>query len=232
MVKDNLSRLKINTIVKAFIFAETLLWSAWNIIMPIFSLYIAQLPNGNIEKAASSFSFYLFSRVVFGLASGKYLQGKRNRHKIFITIVGMSLLSMTYFGLTLATDIKHIYFFYIMAGLALGIATPAKNSLFSTSLRKDKATTTWSILDATVFLSMAFASMIGGMIAERFGFDALFYMAAIITLLAIFPYLIYIKYRIKLDSDAGVLTGKYALATARAMKNFNTFLNNKHISRH
>lgn len=191
MVKKNLSRLKINTVVKAFIFAEMLLWSGWNFIMPVFAIYVAKLPNGSVEKAASSVSVYLVARVISGLISGKYLSGKRNRHKLFVTVLGMSLLGLTYIGMAFSKNVNEIIFFYGLAGLALGIASPAKNSLFSDNLKKDKATFTWSILEGGVFLSMALTAALGGVIAQRFGFQILFFIAAILNFTALIPYFIY-----------------------------------------
>jgi MFS family permease len=188
----HLARLQINTIVKAFILAEMLLWSGWNFIMPIFSIYVAKLPDGSIEKAASSFSFYLFTRVIFGLLSGKLLTGKRDRYKLFVTVLGMCLLSLSYVGLAFASSMHEIYYYYIVIGIALGIATPAKTSLFSANLNKQKETFMWGVLDAGVYISMAIAAAIGGIFVGKYGFRMLFFLAAFINLTGIFPYLIYL----------------------------------------
>lgn len=200
MVKQNLSRLKINSVVKAIILAEMLVWSGWNFIMPIFSIYVAKLPNGSVEKAASSFSVYLIVRVVFGLASGKYLTHKRTRHKLFLMVVGMTILSISYFGLAFVNDMQQIYFFYGLIGLALGIASPAKNALFSTSVNQKNASLTWSILDAGVFLSMAVAAVIAGSVVGKFGFRSLFFLAAFVNMTGIVPYMIYVRYWSKTSS--------------------------------
>lgn len=194
MVKSNLARLKINSVVKAFIFAEMLLWSGWNFIMPIFAIYVAKLPEGNVEKAASSVSFYLVARVISGLISGKYLTGKRNRHKMYLTVTGMALLGLTYIGMAFSGTAKEIIFYYTLAGLALGIASPAKNSLFAMNLNKDKATITWGILDGGVFLSMALTAALGGMMAEKYGFQMLFFIAAGLNFVALLPYFLYYDY--------------------------------------
>ncbi len=212
MVKNKLAKLKVNSVIKAIILAEMLLWSAWNFIMPIFSIYVSKLPNGSVEKAASSFSVYLLTRVVFGLASGKYLTGKRTRHKLFFLVMGMSLLSLSYLGLAIAPSMQNVYFFYAFIGIALGIASPAKNSLFSTNLSKEKDTFIWSILDAGVFLSMALAAFIGGVIAEEYGFSILFYIAALLSLASIIPYLIYVNYWIKNNPNTTFAKNSFQLS--------------------
>lgn len=193
-MKNNVEKLKINSVVKAVILAEMLLWSGWNFIMPIFSIYITKLPGGSVEKAATSFSVYLLSRVVFGLLSGQYLNSRRTRHKFIVMIIGMAVLSLSYIGLAFAHSIVMVYVYYGVIGLALGMAQPAKNALFSTSVKKEKSTIIWSVLDAGVFLSMAAAAIIGGIIAEQFGFQVLFFIASIVNFVAITPYLLYIRY--------------------------------------
>lgn len=174
-----------------------LLWSGWNFIMPIFSIYVAQLPNGSVEKAASSFSAYLLARVIFGLASGKYLTKKRTRHKLFLMVLGMSLLSISYIGLAFVNDVTQVYFLYAMIGIALGIASPAKNTLFSAGVNKDKASFVWSVLDAGVFLSMALAAIIAGAIVGKYGFRTLFFIAAFLNMTGIVPYFLYIRHKSK-----------------------------------
>lgn len=200
-MKKNVEKLKINSVVKAVILAEMLLWSGWNFIMPIFSIYITKLPGGSVEKAATSFSVYLLSRVVFGLLSGQYLNKRRTRHKFILMMLGMGILSLSYIGLAYSQSIAMVYFYYGVIGLALGMAQPAKNALFSTNVKKEKSTIVWSVLDAGVFLSMAGAAIIGGIIAERFGFQILFFLASLINFVAIVPYLLYIRYW---KSSAGI----------------------------
>jgi len=77
--------------------------------------------------------------------------------------------------------------------MGLGIASPAKNCLFSSHLDKDKEVTEWSIYDGFVFMGMAMSATIGGFIANRYGFTFLFYLVAVTNLLSIIPYLLYAK---------------------------------------
>ena len=77
--------------------------------------------------------------------------------------------------------------------MGLGIASPVKNSLFSTHLDKNKELTEWSIYDGFVFMGMAMSATIGGFVANRYGFTFLFYLVAITNLLSIIPYILYAK---------------------------------------
>ena len=185
-----------NPIVKAFIISEIFLWSSWNAIIPIFAIFAAtQIPGGNTEIAAASFSCYLIVRVIFELISGRYLSGSKEIHKFIISIMGIILMSLGYLGFALTKDILSLFFFYGVIGMGLGISSPAKNSLFSMHLDKNKEVTEWSIYDGFVFMGMAMSATIGGFVANRYGFTFLFYLVAVTNLLSIIPYILYAKKR-------------------------------------
>ncbi|MBI1982054.1 MAG: MFS transporter [Candidatus Levybacteria bacterium] len=190
----NPSHFQINPVVKAFIVSETFLWSAWNFVTPIFAIFVvSNIEGGNVQIAASAFSVYLIARVFSELLSGRYLLGKIERGKFILTIGGMLFLSLSYVGFAFSNTIFYLFFFYAMAGVGLGIASPAKNSLFSTHLDKNKEPSEWGIYDAITFTGMALATALGGFIANQYGFSFLFLLASIVNLLGIFPYLLYIR---------------------------------------
>ena len=185
-----------NSIVKAFIISEIFLWSSWNAIIPIFAIFAAtKIPGGNTEIAAASFSTYLIVRVIFELISGRYLSKSSEMQKFSITIIGIILMSAGYLGFAATKSVFPLFFFNGIIGMGLGIASPAKNSLFSMHLDKDKEVTEWSIYDGFVFMGMAMSATIGGFVANRYGFTFLFYLVAITNLLSIIPYILYAKRR-------------------------------------
>lgn len=183
-----------NAVVKAFIISEIFLWSSWNAIIPIFAIFAAtKIPGGNTEVAASSFSTYLIVRVIFELISGRYLSKSTDIQKFVISILGIVLISLGYVGFAMTRSVSSIFIFYGVIGMGLGIASPAKNCLFSSHLDKDKEVTEWSIYDGFVFMGMAMAATIGGFVANRYGFTFLFYLVSITNLLSVIPYILYAK---------------------------------------
>lgn len=188
------SHFHMNPVVKAFIISEMFLWSSWNAIIPIFAIFAAtEIPGGNTEVAASSFSTYLIVRVIFELISGKYLSKSSEMQKFVVTVMGIFLISAGYVGFAMTKNVLSLFLFYGVIGMGLGIASPAKNSLFSSHLDKDKEVTEWSIYDGFVFMGMAMAATIGGFVANRYGFAFLFYLVATTNLLSIIPYILYAK---------------------------------------
>lgn len=188
------SSFQVNNIVKAFIVSETFLWSAWNFVIPIFAVFAAtEIPGGSVEIAASAFSTYLIVRVIFELISGRYLVKTKESKEYTVTILGIILLSIAYFGFATTKTVLPLYLFYSILGIGVGIASPAKNALFSTHLDKNKEPVEWGIHDAAVFSGMALSATLGGFIATKLGFSILFILAGIINLIGIIPYFLYLK---------------------------------------
>lgn len=185
------SHFSVNPFVKSFIISETFLWSAWNFVMPIFAIFISNtISGGSIETAATSYSAYLIVRVVCELVSGQALSRKKSLSTYFI-LAGMICISLAYLGFAFTSSILGVYIFYSLIGVGIGIASPARNTLFSTHLDKDKEPTEWGIHDASVFMGMALAAALGGFIANKYGFQLLFIISAIVNGLGMIPFLIY-----------------------------------------
>lgn len=190
----NPSHFQVNPVVKAFIISESFLWSAYNFIVPIFAIFVVNnIKGGNIQIAASAFSFFLISRVLAEITICRYLSKTNETMKFVITIFGLIVISVSYLGFAFANTILTLFLFYGVTGVGLGIASPAKNSLFSTHLDKNKEPTEWGIYDAVTFFSMALAGVLGGFIASAYGFPFLFLLASIVNLIGIIPYLLYIR---------------------------------------
>ncbi len=187
------SHFDINPVVKAYIISEAFLWSAWDFVIPIFSIFVVKnIPGGDIQTAALGYSVYLITRVVFEIISGRLLQKGGDRKKFIMTMVGMVCLSLGYFGFAISKNILQVFTFYAVLGIGLGIASPAKNSLFSIHLDKNKEATEWSLTDAVSFICMALATALGGFIAASYGFPALFILAAVVNILGLIPYFAYV----------------------------------------
>lgn len=195
-IGKSLSHFRINPVVKAFIVSETFLWTAWNSVVPIFAIFAAtKIPNSNTQVAAAAFSSYLISRVVFELVSGRYIQKATEFKKFTITMFGILLISAAYAGFVFTHTIPQLFFFASVSGIAFGIASPPKNSLFSTHLDKHEESIEWGIYDAITLMGMALSAVAGGFIAQQYGFPLLFTIATVINLLSLIPYILYLRHR-------------------------------------
>ncbi len=182
-----------NALLKTFIIGEMWLWSAWNLINPIFAIFVVSLPGGNIELTAAAVSAYMLVRVVVELSTGMLIAKSSDMTRLLATILGMFIMSAAYINLAYSNSIDDIFIFYSLLAFGLGFATPAKSTLFSSSLDHNKESLQWGLTDAAIFLSMGVASVIGGFVAHNFGFKYLFFLAAVVNILGTLPYFFYLR---------------------------------------
>lgn len=192
------SEFQINRLVKNFITSEVLVWSSWNSVMPIIAVFATtQIKGGDVAVAATGLSVHLMVRVVFELFTGRSLSHLNESRKFLIIMLGVLLISLSYVGFAFTKSAIGFFVFYALAGMGLGIATPLKNSLFSTHLDKSKEALEWGLYDGLVFMGMAASAAIGGVIAKTYGFHVLFWIAAFVNLLGMAPYFLYARVRIR-----------------------------------
>ncbi len=181
----------VNPIVKAYIYSETFLWSGWYLVIPITALFATtSIVGGNIQFAATGFSVYLVTRVVFELISGQYLAKTTDKKKLIVAAIGVVLTSLGLFSFALSNTIVGFFISYAIGGMGMGIGTPAKNALFSIHMDKNLETAEWSIADGVTLIGMAMATALGGFVAAAYGFQVLFIGAGAVTLLGVLPYLL------------------------------------------
>lgn len=183
-----------NDAVKAFISSEVLLWSAWNFVIPIFSVLIVEnIPGGSIQVAAYAFTSYLISRMIFELLASQRINHLSTAQRAIIDIAGMVVLSLAYLALAIQPTIQMLFIFYIAVGFGFGISSPAKLSLFSSNLQKDTEARVWGIYDVAILMGMAIATSVGGFIATQYGFQALLLLSAAVNIIGVTPYLFFIR---------------------------------------
>ena len=189
----NPSHFQVNPFVKAYIISESLMWSAWNFVLPIFAIFVVrEIAGSTVETAAVGYSIFLLSRVGAELLSGRILVNTTDRKKVGAVVMGMSLIGISYIGFVFTRSMYPLFFFYALTGMGIGLNAPAKNALFAIHLDKNKEATEWSVSDAFQFFSMALATAIGGFIALKFGFRPLFLLAFLVNMVAILPYLLFL----------------------------------------
>lgn len=81
----------------------------------------------------------------------------------------------------------------MVAGMGAGIGSPPKNTLFAKNVDHNKDTFEWGVYDAIVFVGMALAAAVGGIVAHTFGFKTLFLFATTLNFIGITIYSTYIK---------------------------------------
>jgi hypothetical protein len=185
----------LNPAIRAFIVSEVLFWSAWNIIIPIFAVFVvAEIPGATVAQAAYGFTAYLLVRMVVELLVSHKINHLSNAQRAILDMVGMLVISLAYLGLVIQPSLDMIYVFYGLCGIGMGIAAPAKNSLFSRSMEKGTESAIWGVYDVAILSGMAIATSVGGYLAGEYGFRVILLIASAVNILGALPYLFFIRH--------------------------------------
>lgn len=185
---------KTNPIVSAFITSESFFWSGWNLINPIFAIFVAtNIQGGNVEIAGSAVTVYLVARILTELFASRLLNKTTDRTRVLLSILGIVLLGCLYISFAFISSIGALFIIQILLGVSFGIVTPAKMSLFSEHIDKGKESSEWGLYDVVTLSGMACTAALGGFVAKEYGFPILFVTTGIMMLLGAIPFVFFAR---------------------------------------
>jgi len=179
-----------NIYVKSFITSETIFWSAQNLFAPIFAIFVAnEISGGGIETAATAISIFWIVRILLELFSTIFFNKPTELTRIVLVIIGLLMSGIAQLFFTQATLVIHVYIIYSFIGIGIGLASPQRNSLFSSHIDKNHETTEWGAYDIVTFIGIALSTTLGGFIATQYGFKTLFLVSGVLCLVSVIPYI-------------------------------------------
>lgn len=175
---------EINRVIKVLIVSDFLIWSSNQLFAPIFALFVtSNLYNGNIEVVGFSAGIYLFTKSIFEIPVGIFIdKNKGELDDLYTAFIGTLLSGIIIFLFNYINTVSQLYILQGVLGLSAAIAFPGWYSIFTRHIDKNKEALEWSLYDVLLAIGMAFASALGGMMAQRFGFSIIFTISALTTI--------------------------------------------------
>ncbi|HLD28075.1 MAG TPA: MFS transporter [Patescibacteria group bacterium] len=176
---------QINLVIKILIISDFIIWSSFQLFLPIFAIFITnKIVGGTIEVVGIATALYLLSKSIFEIPVGVFIdQKKGERDDLYTSIVGTILTALVYFAYIYVDQVWQLYSLQIILGIAAAVAFPGWYSIFTRHLDKNKKAFEWSMYDVITGLGMAGAAALGGFMADQFGFNILFTVVGILTLI-------------------------------------------------
>ena len=159
---------------------------------PIYALFIQEIGGDLLDASLAYFIFMLTSGIVIylvGLWEDKY------DHKEKFVVVGYFLSSMGVGMYIFVNDTNMLFLTQLILGLSQALAYPAYSALYTDYLDKKKVASEWGAWSSMWYIVTAIAALIGGFIANSYGFKTLFVVMFLVSLLSSFTSLILLKKR-------------------------------------
>jgi len=183
----------INKIIKVLILADIALVGGFGFVAPIFAIYVTdQIEGGNIEMIGYAAAIFLIVKSIFVIPFGRYLDKNHGeKDDVWFIIISTILASAVVFGYIFSRFAWHIYCLQVLYGIAMAMNVPAYTAVFTRHIDKGKEAFDWSVRSCLLGIGAGIAGALGGLIANRFGFNVLFFgVGSLILLGALFPLLI------------------------------------------
>lgn len=174
-----------NKVLKILLLSDLFILSGFGLLAPIFAIFIKDdMIGGTILAAGIAQTIYLFTKSLFQLIISKWTdQEKGNKRELYTLIIGSLIFTCVPIFYIFSAHIWHIYIAQFIHGLGAALAYPGWMVLYTRFTDKNKEGYEWSIYNTSVSLGMAAAAAIGAFIADILGFNTLFILVAIFSLL-------------------------------------------------
>jgi len=176
----------INKVIKVLVSSDLALLFGWGLINPILAIFIVENINGGDAKVAGmAVGIYWLTKSVIQIPIANYLDKNHGeKDDYYFLIGGILLASLTPFGFIFATLPWHIYLLQIIHALGLAAALPAWCGIFTRHIDKGKEAQSWALDSSALGIGAGAAGIIGGTVAEIFGFTPLFIGVGVFGIIA------------------------------------------------
>ena len=175
----------INKIIRTLVLGDVLFFSAFGLIGPIFAVFVTdQIAGDTVATVGFAATVNLLVRAALQLPIARYIdKHKGEKDDFFLMVFGSFLISLVPFIYLFVETPVHLYLAQAILGIGGSFANPGWYAIFTRHIDKEKEGTEWSLENVSVALAAAGAAAIGGLLAENFGFQSLFLIVGILSLI-------------------------------------------------
>jgi len=179
---------KLNKIIKLLILSDLSLLFGWGLVSPILAIFITDnIQGGDVKVAGIAVGIYWLFKSVLQVPISSYLDKNHGeKDDYYFLIAGTLLVSLTPFGFIFSTLPWHIYLLQIIHAIGAALALPAWCGIFTRHIAKGTEAQSWALDSSALGIGAGAAGIIGGLVAETFGFNPLFIAVGILGFVATF----------------------------------------------
>jgi MFS family permease len=178
----------INPVVKFLILSDVLVVGATAMLAPLFALFIEDfIIGGNAMVVSISMGIFLISRSLLQIPIATLIDRIKGEVDDFVLMFIFSvLMSITPILYLFINTPFQLYLVQALLGVFTAITYPSYMAIFTRHVDKHKEGTEWGIYYTMIDLGSAFLAVLGGYVAETFGFPQLIYLVVVLSLIGSF----------------------------------------------
>ena len=165
-----------NRVLRLLISYDLLVTASFGLLQPIFAVFLIESVAGtSIVSIGIASTIFLITKSALQPFLGKIADSENgNNRKIKFLFIGSLLTVVTPLIYIVAPNMYYIYFAQFISGAGAAFENGAWYTLYSRFINKNREGYQWSIYDTLAGLAGALTAFAGGIIAQYFGFMAIF----------------------------------------------------------
>jgi len=172
----------INRVIRALVVYDFVLNFAFGLSAPIFAVFILQNVDGStIRTIGLSATFYWIARTLSTVPLSRLMdKTDGERDEFYFILIGAFCVATIPLLYLMITETWHLYAIQFLYGIFNSMAIPAWRILFTDHLDQGHRGYEWSLEDIGIGIAVAGSAYLGAIIADRFGFQVVFIMVALL----------------------------------------------------
>lgn len=178
----------LNKILYVLIASDFTILSAYGLVAPVFAVFLtSKIIGGTLIVVGISEAIYLATKSIFQIPFGILIdKTEGERIDFWFLFTGSLIMSLALFLYLVVSLPWHIYLISLVYGLGSALADSSWSGLFTRNIIRDRESFAWSFSATMTDLGEAGAALIGGIIAQYWGFSPLFMIVGGFSLLGTF----------------------------------------------
>lgn len=178
---------KINKLVRHFIMSDLMLFGGWGLIAPIFAVFVIEdVAGATLATVGISAAIYWLVRSIAQIPIAVFLDKTDGEKDDFYALVlGLFLAAISAFLFLVVKTIPQLYLVQTFHAIAFALYTPSWSAIFSRHIDRSSIALSWSLDRTALGIATGITGLLGGLIANAFGFAWIFVGAGILSLVSV-----------------------------------------------
>jgi len=171
----------INSSLRAMLVISGFYMFAFGMFSPIYAIFVEKI-GGDITTASNAWAVFYLVAGLLTFAAGRWENRKQNA--AWGIICSQLIVALAYITYYLADKVQMLYLAQVLLGMAAALFWPAFHSIYGKHIDKRNSVWQWSFYDGMAYLVPAVSAVIGGFLVKIHGFDSIFLVMALLSLIS------------------------------------------------
>ena len=180
--------LRVNRVIEYMTLADVLMLSGWGLITPIIAVFFTeQVEGGSVALAGLASTTYFLVKSIFQIPIARIIDIRRGEWDDYkVMIAGSLIITTSAFLYTMVSLPWHVIAIQVLYGFGGALTYPSWLAIFTRHVDRQEMGFEWSLYYTATDLGAAFTAGLGGLLAATFGYNLVFLIVGVLSLVGTF----------------------------------------------